>query len=258
MANSFFADMRELQRFIKDLNSLFPSTQRRIIKDVLNDQAFEARREYREKELPNNLTLRTSFAQRTIQVKKAVTSRDVRNISAVMGSRIVGGWRGLSEIESGDVVNWNPATVSGARGGSDKKTHRPSLRYSRLGEIKSNQEYPGSSVKLKTIAMLRSLDRQNWKGAFFITDHPTITDGLYKFSSQKMKSKDKSRKGKKGSAKSIQIRKIIMIRSFEKDNVKLEKRPMMKSAINRVITPGFTARAYQKHVHYFASKYKPK
>jgi len=243
MATTFKIDLKELEALQTNFKFRTKKLFHAVIRNVLDNQAFATMKMARKRVLPNRFNIRNAWVQSSVLVDKAQ-----RNRKPIFMFSLVGGakkWNrnrgksfmGLREQQFGtDKNNPDIPTTSGSRGGSFKKKVFPSVRYNRLGKIENPDKYPGSSPENRVTTMLRILERQKSKKAFFIRRSSRIRTGVYKFTSGKV------RVGGGKKAKRIKI-----IKDLSKSVARLSRRPWLTESVKKAVTKGTTLRFFKKN-----------
>jgi len=236
----FVLDDRELQAFSKDLKFKRPSQTAAVVRTVLNDQAFATRSVAVKSELDRQFNLRSSWTASGVLVDRA-QGRNPRTMFAEVGAKKR--WRrnpnepyiALKEQEFGEDKR-NPviATLAGRSGGDFSNRIRPTFRINRLGVIVDESQFPGRREE-RIVTMLRTLGRQNYKGAFFIRTSRRIKKGIYKFGTRAFR----DRSGEMG-------KRLVMVKDLSQRRARLRKRPWLKNSMDRAVNARTTARFYRR------------
>jgi hypothetical protein len=231
MAETIKIDDRELKAFAKELQYKRPSQIVAVIRQVLNDQAFAVRKEAQQKTLPNTFNIRSKWIISSILVDKA-NGKNTKKMRAEVGAKKR--WKrnplkdflGLRQQENGETIS-DPGieTEQTRSGGIFSGRVKPSMRRDRLGNIIDDGQFPGSGVN-RIIAMLRILERQNYKGAFYIKRNTrNFKKGIYKFKGKSTTFRD----GKKH-------KQIQMVMDTSKNHIRIPKNPWLKKSVKKAIT----------------------
>jgi hypothetical protein len=184
-------------------------------RNTLNDMAFDVRKTSREKTIPRAFTLRNKWAENSIRVDKASTSKLQSETGTV--------WEGLMQQEKGASVDFSPASLM-ARSGSEKKTITKRNRMPNLQGLPSDRN-------ISSDGLLHKLAREKSRSPFVITRHRKMKRGVYRF---------------QGSGKN---KRPMMIRSFEQKKTTIKKRPWLAPA-TRALTLSKVRRMFIKNAEY--------
>lgn len=236
MANDFFkVDDRQLQKHIQDLKLKRPSQAKAIMRGVLNDQAFSTQKQAKNGTIPAMFHNRTTWIQSSILVTKA-QGKDTKKMFSEVGA--AKRWKrnpsrdflGMRDQEFGKTQSKPIINTTWSRGGSFSKNVRPSLRRNKLGSI---PELSGSHGRV--IAMLRKLQGENTKGAFYIKS-PKFKKGVYKFQGRAIK----VRRGKKAKP-------IVMVQDLSRRTAPLRKKPWLANAQKKAVNQRTTLRFFERN-----------
>lgn len=211
-----------------------------IVRTVLNDQAFASRARGINVGLPRHLNLRSSWVQSSVLVDRA-QGRNVRTMFAEAGAKR--NWRrnpadpfeGLADQELGRMKR-DPviSTLAGRSGQNFAKRVRPTWRINRLGDIVDESEFSGNG-ETRVISMLRTLGRQNYKGAFFIRNSRRFKKGIYRFGTKSFR----TRQGKR-------VRQVVMVKDLSRNRVSLRRRPWWSTSVAEAVSDRTTGRFYRR------------
>jgi hypothetical protein len=247
------ADMRPLDALRKNFQWRAPSSFAYAVKQVLNDQAFATQKLARNFILPRLFNIRNAFVRSSILVNKV--PRSARNPNWMMSQ--VGAarkWKGNSGKafdgmrlqEAGGYTKDHRIFSMSARGGTF--AGMPKRRFWGKRADENPDKYPGNSES-RVIAMLRILDRRNYKGQFLVRGHSKIKTGVYVFGKGRQRST--RRKG-------LAIRNIQMVKDLSKDRIRVKPTYWLKTATTQAVTAQTTARFYaraaDKHLQFLVKK----
>lgn len=236
MAKDFFkVDDRQLQKHIRDTKLKRPSQAIAIMRATLNDQAFETRKIAQKNTIPSMFHNRNTWIISSILVDKA-QGKDTKKMYSETGAKKR--WKrnpsrdfyGMRDQEFGRSQHRPIINTLWSRGGVFSKNVRPSLRRDKLGSI---PELSGDHGRVVT--MLRKLQKQNHKGAFYIKS-PKIKKGIYKFKGRVIR----GRRVKK-------IKPIVMVQDLSRKSAPLRKRPWLNRARKKAVTQNNILRWYGKN-----------
>lgn len=237
---TFTLDDRELQAFNRELRLQRPSQISAIVRTVLNDQAFASRARAINSEMKRQMNLRSSWVQSSVLVDRA-QGRNTRTMFAQAGAKK--NWRrnpgepfeGLGDQEFGRPKN-DPviSTLVGRSGGDFSRRVRPTFRINRLGDIVDESEFPGTG-EARIVAMLRTLGRQRFKGAFFIRTSRRMKKGIYKFGTEAFRTQQGERS-----------KEIVMVKDLSRDQARLRRRPWWSRSVEHAVNPRTIGRFYRR------------
>lgn len=241
---TFSVDTKELKQMQKDFSKLKPSQIKAVEREVVNDQAFEARSRSMKKEIPGMFHNRSKWIVSSILVDKA--KKGDKPIKSEYGAKKR--WKrnpaddflGLAEQELGATLRKPAIETAAARsGGKFAGRVLPSSKLSKLSPIETDIDF--GSGRGGVIAMLRTLDRRNFKGGLKISrDYPKFRKGIYKFKGARFKL-----------ASGLRVRPIQMIMDLSKRSVRVKRKPWMRTSVKKAITKTFTNSSFVKHFKRF-------
>lgn len=182
-------DLRNLQKFMKRAPKSFSF----VTASVLNTFAFGTRKENLHI-LESKLTIRSQrFVKSRVRVEKARGNKPITSQRSEVGSISSDRFSGWVEQELGTPTKRTRISTVLARGGSVKKTVRPSVRLKPSNKFVDPDGFPGKQAEHRAWAMIAILARKGYRKPFVITGLPKIKSGLFKFN-----------KGKSGQFKRLQ------------------------------------------------------
>lgn len=220
MAKDFIkVDNRQLRKFGDFTRLKRPSQAIAIMRGTLNDQAFSTRTYAQKRSIPSMFHNRTTWISSSILVNKA-TGKDPKKMFSEAGA--AKRWKrnpsrdfmGMRDQEFGRPLIKPNINTLWSRGGSFSSNVKPSLRRKKLGSL---QEISGTHSRI--IGMLRKMQKEGYKKAFYIKGSTRIKKGIYKFSG-KLKRTKRNRK----------LRPIVMIQDMSKPRVSIQKKPWLTTA----------------------------
>lgn len=208
-------DLSQFNTFRKDLKKFTPNKFRRVMVNVLNNQAFAVMNSAKKQQIPKAMTTRGTFNQRSIRVDKATFKDLEANAGAV--KRFTGtskDYTGLADIELGRTVK-NPGipTTDIARKGSKNKKVTKRNRYAGFKDVIKVQ---GSTAP----KVMSNLSRRGFKGTMYIRSGLKSKKGFYRFVGPK---KTRSWTDSKGNRRTGKGAKLVMVKSLEHKTTKTKR-----------------------------------
>lgn len=240
----FKIDLKELETLATNYKFRSKKQFHAVIRNTLDNQAFATMKIARNFVLPSEFHIRNKWVQSSVLVEKARRNKiPLFTVSEVGGaarwSRNTGKrFLGLRDQQFGTdrTIPQGIPTVKGSRSGSISKKVSNPRRYNRLGDIKNPDQFSGSSPERRIITMLRTLERQNYKKAFFIRKSTRIKTGVYRFKAGKVKLPGGKR-----------AKKIEMIKDLSFSVARLPKRPWLTTSVRKAVTAATTKRFFRKN-----------
>lgn len=245
MAEDMFSvDSRELKKMQRDFANLKPSQIQAVKREVVNDQAFAARKRSIEKEIPRMFNNRSKWIVSSILVDKA--KKGDKPIQSEYGAKKR--WRrnpaqdfmGMALQELGGTER-KPAIEAAATRSGGKFAGRvlPSAKLGKLSPIETDKSY--GSGRSGVIAMLRVLDRQNFKGGMKISrTYPGFKKGIYRFKGARFKL-----------SSGLRVRPIQMVLDLSRRSARIKRKPWMRTSVRRSVTKAFTNASFVKQYKRF-------
>lgn len=242
----FEVDDRELKAMKRDFSTLKLSQIKAVEREVVNDQAFAARSRSINKEIPGMFHNRSKWVVSSILVDKA--KKGDKKIQSEYGAKKR--WRrnpaddfmGMALQELGGTERKPAIEAAAARsGGKFAGRVLPSAKLQKLEPLEDSRSF--GSGRNGVIAMLRILDRQNFKGGMKISStYPGFKKGIYRFKGARFKL-----------ASGLRVRPIQMVLDLSKRSARIRKKPWMKTSVKQSVTKTFTNASFVKQFKRFTA-----
>lgn len=186
MAQMFQIDMSDMDFLIRLFRKM-PDKFERAVGMMLNEFAFETRKEAINL-VPRKMTVRNKgFMKRSLVVKRAALRGDIRFMKSEVGSMQRPRFTGWKEQELGTVSERPNVATLAARGGGRRGIVKGRFRLRRGQNYPDPIDYPGESPRgvsgdesHRAFIMLRTLSRNKYKKPFLIRRYRKAQPGLYR------------------------------------------------------------------------------
>ena len=242
-----FGELRKLETFFK-----FKSKAQMVaaMRALLNDEAFAVMNMAKKSVIPRMFNIRGAWIQSSIHAQKAKKTTVAAQLLAIAGARSKWGrntgepFMGMRHQEFGRTFqDPDMSTIAARTGKTFKKKVRGKDRFNRLGDIVQSNEFRGKSRDHRVIVMIRTLEKRNYKGAFFVRKHKRIKKGIYRFAGGSWKGKDGKRH-----------KNIAMIKNLENKTVRIPAKPWLQTSTKKAVNKNTVVRFWRRNAKRFTTK----
>jgi hypothetical protein len=236
MPNDFklTADFKQFDKFINFTRLQAIGIVKRSMRKTVNSQAWITRKFAQKKEIPNSMTTRGTFNQRTIRVRPAKG----RSLTSEVGNIELGGYKGLTNLELGRTQE-NKAIphIKEVRSGSKKK---------KIPRSKHMKSVKAKFRRIHKASDLRKLSNSGFKGYFEMRGgRPTeLWPGIYRFTTIQGKNKFGKR------------RRLEYIRDTSHPRAKAQLNKWLGRSTKKATSQGITNREWQRAMDIEINKIK--